>query len=121
MRTIDDGRYGLALAAACLALMASPALAQSDASGPIATAPATPLPSSDAPPAPLRTESAVDEDQAQPPVRDGKVHGVVEAGVGTNGYRHGAVAADAPLPNGGDVAIAVESDQIQGRGRRLAN
>jgi hypothetical protein len=47
---------------------------------------------------------------------------MVEAGVGTNGYRHGAAVIDAPLPEGGDVAIAVQSDQIQaGRARRGEN
>ncbi len=47
---------------------------------------------------------------------------MVEAGVGTNGYRHGAAVIDAPLPQGGEVVIAVQSDQIQtGRGRRGEN
>jgi len=54
-----------------------------------------------------------DGDPAAAPARDGKIHGMVEAGVGTNGYRHGAAVIDGPLPDGGEVAIAVQSEQIQ--------
>ncbi|MDB5458924.1 MAG: hypothetical protein JWO72_665 [Caulobacteraceae bacterium] len=102
-----------------LTLAGAPARAQTSPAEPISTAASgAPPPASTAPPAPLPGDAYPTQDPDAPPPRDGKIHGVVEAGVGTNGYRHGMIAIDAPLPNGGDVAIAVESNQIQGgRGR----
>ncbi len=51
--------------------------------------------------------------------KDGKIHGMVSVGVGTNGYREGALALQGALPNGGTVAIAVDSAQINsGRAHR---
>ena len=47
-------------------------------------------------------------------MRDGKVHGMAEVSVGTNGYRHAAVAMDAPLQGGGEIAIAVDDTQFDG-------
>jgi hypothetical protein len=112
----------MGLSLAVIALATTPALAQSSADAPVSTATGANAPTSAPPPAPLRIDVARDdEDQPQGPVRDGKIHGMVEAGVGTNGYRQGAAAIDAPLPDGGDIAIAVESDQMQGGRTRKAD
>jgi hypothetical protein len=104
---------------AALSLSAVPALADPGATGPIATAgaavPPPALPESE----PERIDAVADSRTESEPVRDNKVHGFVEAGVGTGGYRQAAVGIDAPLPNGGEVAIAVAATQLDGAlGRR---
>lgn len=118
MLVIERGLRPLGLSLAVLALAAAPAWAQESAAGPMSTAAASPLPTPAVQTAPQQIGLEQDEDPAGPPMRDGKIHGMVSAGVGTNGYRQGSVAIDAPLPNGGDVAIAVDSTQFQGRGHR---
>jgi len=110
------GLIGLSLAA--LTLSAGAALAQGVDPGPIATASgAAPPPAAvgGAAPLPLNTGP----DNAAPEGRDGKVHGMAEVGVGTNGYRHAAVVMEAPLQGGGEVAVAVSDTQFDGgAGRR---
>jgi hypothetical protein len=106
---------GLSLAA--LLLAAPAARAQSSDPGPISTASgAAPPPAAvnDAAPLPLNTAP----DNAAPEGRDGKVHGMAEVGVGTNGYRHAAVVMEAPLQGGGEVAVAVSDTQFDGGGGR---
>ncbi len=44
-----------------------------------------------------------------------KAHGFVEAGVGTQGYRHIAGGVCKPLANGGAIAVSVSESQLQGR------
>jgi len=111
------------LALAVAVLGADGACAQSATDGPIATASAAAALPASATPGPLGPKPVgADGDSADAPLRDGKIHGMVEAGVGTNGYRHGAAVIDGPLPDGGEVAIAIQSDQIQaGRARRGEN
>jgi len=46
---------------------------------------------------------------------DLRPHGYVEAGVGTQGYRHIAAGVCKPLANGGAVAVSVSDSQWQGR------
>lgn len=46
---------------------------------------------------------------------DRKVHGVVELGVGTNGYRHAFVQSDMPLGEHGSLSIAVDDTRFNGR------
>jgi hypothetical protein len=118
-----DGQRAAALALAIAIFGAGGACAQSATDGPITTASAAAAPPATATPGPLGPQPIeADDDSADAPLRDGKIHGMVEAGVGTNGYRHGAAVIDAPLPQGGEVVIAVQSDQIQtGRGRRGEN
>ena len=111
-----------AFAFAAVLIAASPALAD----GPITTAPTTgpaaPQPTTPAPPLP---PPGADADKAQPvamgpcgpeKVRpDGRLdtapHGEVEAGVGTNGYRHLAGAVCQPIGQSGAVAISVSQTQ----------
>ena len=113
MLVIDRGLRPIGLSLVVLALGAAPALAQEEPAGPIATASASAPPTPSVQTAPQQIGAVEDEDPAGPPVRDNKIHGMVSAGVGTNGYREGSVFVDAPLPNGGDVAIAVDSAQSQ--------
>jgi hypothetical protein len=100
-----------ALAALSLAalMLSAPAWAQGADPGPISTASgAAPPPAAVDAPKPLPLDAGPDNTA---PVRDNKVHGMAEVGVGTGGYRHAAVAMDAPLQGGGEVAIAVEDTQ----------
>jgi hypothetical protein len=113
MLVIDRGLLPIGLSLVVLALGAAPALAQEASAGPISTAAASAPPTPVAQAAPQQIGVVEDEDPAGPPLRDNKIHGMVSAGVGTNGYREGSVFIDAPLPNGGDVAIAVDSTQSQ--------
>jgi hypothetical protein len=46
---------------------------------------------------------------------DRKVHGVVELGVGSNGYRHAYVRSDMPLGDSGSLSIAVDETRFHGR------
>ena len=120
-----------ALAAVLLSLAASPAWCD----GPVATAPSaavTPvIPSAD-PPGPLGPDSYDDADAAalrggnacdrNPIARgpydaaDNGVHGQVDVGVGTNGYRHVGIYACKPV-DGGSVAVSVSHSE-GGWGRR---
>jgi hypothetical protein len=110
--------FRLPAVVAFAALLAGPALAEPADTAPIATAQAAPAIVAVAPP-PLPVSAFADEAPDRAPVRDNKVHGFVEAGVGTRGYRHAAVGLDAPLPNGGEVAVAVDTTQFDGgRGHR---
>jgi hypothetical protein len=101
----------LLMAAPCAALAAEPA--------PMATRPAVALPATPtAEPGPL-PESWEPRDGLAPDVPDGKVHGMVSAGVGTGGYREAAIALNGQLANGATVAIAIDAAQIRpGRVRR---
>ena len=98
---------------------AAPALAAAD-SAPIANRPIGAAPSPAPTVEPALLPEALDwqgADAAPPP--DGKIHGMVSASVGTNGYRQGSLALSGPLPNGGSIAIAVDAAQIDsGRGHR---
>jgi hypothetical protein len=106
---------GLSLAAL---MLASPAAwAQDSDPGPISTASrAAPPPAAVSDGEPLQVEGGPDDAGVR--VHDGKVHGTVEVGVGTNGYRHAAVSMDAPLKGGGEIAIAVDDTQFDGSTRR---
>jgi hypothetical protein len=109
-------------ATAALLFMAGPALAD----GPVATAggssPATPQPT--APPAPLPTAGAAapeGQPMAMGPCGPERVkpngqletapHGEIEAGVGTNGYRHVAGAVCQPVGQDSAVAVGVSDTQ----------
>ena len=104
-------RIALALAAA---LISGPALAADE---PVATAPATsaPAPTStaeqidafirSAPPVDAKAADDVDGVVAR---EDRKVHGVVEVGVGTGGYRSVYVQTDMPLGENGRLRLAFE-------------
>ncbi len=95
-------------------MAAAPVLAAEPA--PMATRAAIALPNpSGAEPAPL-PESWGPQEFLAPDAPDGKVHGMVSASVGTNGYREGAVALSQQLPNGTTMAIAIDAAQI-GPGR----
>jgi hypothetical protein len=117
---------------AILALSFAAPLAWAD--GPITTAsPTSSAPAPDAsPPASVESADAADQD-AGPDVRlgpcgptkvtsDGKpdrsVHGEVDAGVGTNGYRHVGLSACKPIGDNGAVAISVSQTQFDGGRRR---
>ena len=104
-------RIALALAAA---LIASPALAADE---PVATASRTPAP------APMSTAEQIDAFiRSAPPVDtkaagevdgvvardDRKVHGMVEVGVGTGGYRSVYAQTDMPLGENGRLSLAFE-------------
>ncbi len=101
-----------------LALLAGPALAQPPQDAPIGAAGAA-LP-------PLQTDdrdSALADDSGQGPLRDDdrKLHGMVSLGVGTGGYREGAVALNGPLGKDGYFALSVDSMQYQGGRSRQFN
>jgi len=70
--------------------------------------------------APLKVgpDDADSAPESAAPVRDGKVHGMVEAGIGTNGYRHAGVQLVAPLGEEGVIAIAVSQTQVNRPTRR---
>jgi hypothetical protein len=108
----------LAVASMAAALIATPVLAQ-PAAAPIATAQAALPPTPHVSPEPLRIADLLPDDGEAAPMRDNKVHGFVEAGVGTGGYRQVAAGLDAPLPHGGEIAVAVATTQFDGaRGHR---
>ncbi|THD81001.1 MAG: hypothetical protein E7812_06240 [Phenylobacterium sp.] len=44
-----------------------------------------------------------------------RIHGVVEVGAGSSGYRHAFVGADIPLGQTGTLSIAVDQSRFQGR------
>jgi hypothetical protein len=46
---------------------------------------------------------------------DRKVHGVVELGIGSNGYRHAYIQSDMPLGEHGSLSIAVDDTRFNGR------
>ena len=112
--------------AVLLALLVTPGVALADEV--ISTAPAAQSPPAAAPVTPLRF---TDPDTADGPrlqigpcgpekVDDnGKVgtdpHGFVEAGVGTDGYRHIAGGVCKPFAHGGAVSVSVSESQGQGR------
>jgi hypothetical protein len=112
------GLIGLSLVAL---MLSAPAWAQGADPGPISTAAGTaPPPAAVDAAEPLPLDTGPDN---AGPVRDGKVHGMAEVGVGTGGYRHAAVAMDAPLQGGGEIAIAVDDTQYgapSGRRRERA-
>ncbi len=115
-------RRALGLAAALPLLAAAPVLAQAPA-----PAASEALPTAGAMPYPAYMQGPQDPD-ASPGMRydpllgpvpdDGKLHGMVSLGAGTNGYRQAAVAITGPLPNGGSLSIAVADSQGQYRTRR---
>jgi hypothetical protein len=101
-------------------LMAGTAPALAADTDPVATRPAAaqPYPTPAGEPGPL--SEAFDAPMA-PMVspNDGKIHGMVSAGVGTSGYREGAVAVEGPLGDSGFFALAIDGAQIDsGRGGR---
>jgi hypothetical protein len=49
------------------------------------------------------------------PQRDRAIHGVVEVGVGSNGYRHAYGRADMPIGDTGTLSIAVDQTRFNGR------
>lgn len=105
-------RIALALA---VALVAGPALAADE---PVATASQTPAPAAAVSTAQqiddfIRTSPAVDTEAASEvdgvvARDDRKVHGVVEVGVGTGGYRSVYVRTDMPLGETGRLSLAFE-------------
>jgi hypothetical protein len=115
----------MALATAVALFLAGPALAD----GPIATAPAggaaAPQPTMPSPPLPSPGAAAAQSEPiAMGPCGPEKVkpdgsletapHGELEAGVGTNGYRHVAGAVCQPI--GQDAAVAASVSETQGGG-----
>jgi hypothetical protein len=117
---------GTAAALVSLALTAAPTWAQSQQARPqsgevVATAqPGTGAPTSAAPAAPgAVNEDLSDQDETDDrgPVRDRKVHGVVSVGVGTGGYREVSGAVTGPIGDNGQVTVAIDAGQINGRRR----
>lgn len=102
--------------AAAVALMATPALADSASGQVVAASPAgAAAPPSDTSPAasPAKvTPQAADDDDQGPSPDDKKIHGMVGVGVGTGGYREVYGAATGPLPNGGQASVAIDVGQI---------
>ena len=93
-----------------LAVAAAPAFAAEP--GPMATQSAVALPVTPTlEPAPL-SEAPASFETTQPEGPDGKVHGMVFVGVGTGGYREAAMALHGQLANGAEVAIAVDTVQM---------
>jgi hypothetical protein len=70
-------------------------------------------PPSDTPIEPTQTSAAADRDG--PPAPDRRPHGMVEVGVGTNGYRRVAGAVTAPIGADGQIGVAIDDSQF---GRR---
>lgn len=127
--------------AALAVLIATPALAQTPVSEAVTTAPATvdanataasspavatvatktsgePLSTAQQIDAYLRNSPPLDITDDTPtgttgPAGDGKIHGVVEAGIGTGGYRSLYMQSDIPIGDKAMLSIAVS----QGRGR----
>ena len=112
----------MACSTAVALFLAGPALAD----GPIATAPSTgPAAPQSTTPAPPLSSPLADSAQSQPiamgpcgPEKvkpDGRLdtapHGEVDAGVGTNGYRHLAGAVCQPI--GEDAAVTVSASETQ--------
>jgi hypothetical protein len=123
MRATGPGlRPLLALALAALPLAAaSSASAQPAGLDAIATATTggAPLPPA-ANVAPLALDDRPDPaEYGAPPVNDRKIHGMVQVGAGTGGYREGAAAINGPIGQDGYFGIAVDGSQYQGRQRRL--
>ncbi len=116
---MERGLYALA-ALATLAL-AAPAFADPIDGDPISTASPTVFPAQTITRDPLLI--GYDDPYgavAEPVLRDGKLHGMVQVGVGTGGYRQAAVAVSGPLGQNGYFAIAVEDAQYgQGRARKM--
>ena len=119
----------MAFATALALIFAGPALAQ----GPIATAPTggPAAPQSTAPPAPLPAPGMVapeGQPMAMGPCGPEKVkpdgtldtapHGELEAGVGSNGYRHVGGSVCQPIGQDGVVAVSVGETQGDGNYRR---
>lgn len=112
---------------ALLAFALAPGLALADEA--IPTAPAKQSPPAAAPVSPLQEADADAPDGAsrvrmgpcgpQAVSADGKTetkaHGYVEAGIGTNGYRHVAAGVCKPLGDNGAIAVSVSQTQAQGR------
>jgi hypothetical protein len=116
---------GTAAALLSLALTAGPTRAQPQPKPQpgevVATAqPGTGAPTSAAPAAPgAVNEDLSDQDETDDrgPVRDRKVHGVVSVGVGTGGYREVSGAVTGPIGDNGQVTVAIDAGQINGRRR----
>jgi hypothetical protein len=115
------------IVAATLALLFAPGFALADET--IHTAPATQSLPAAAAVTPLDDVGAASGDDGsgvrmgpcgpEKVTDDGKIetkaHGFVEAGVGTQGYRHIAAGVCKPLANGGAIAVSVSQSQLQGR------
>jgi hypothetical protein len=115
MNTGDVMRRLVSLGLALPLLMAAaPGAALAADTAPMATQSAAILPNPPAAaPAPL-PETFAPERLAAPDAPDGRVHGMVSVGVGTNGYREAAVALNGQLANGAQVAIAIDAVQMNG-------
>jgi hypothetical protein len=127
--------YRSACLAAVLALLTPPALADT-ADAPVTTSSSAQLPApqsqSNAPPLTAQGAAADDDDGGQRVVMgacgptgatpDGKPdtapHGEVEAGIGTNGYRHLAGRVCKPIGDGGSLSIGVGTTSLNGGGWR---
>ncbi|MDB5443680.1 MAG: hypothetical protein JWP73_2056 [Phenylobacterium sp.] len=108
----------LALLSALLAASAAHAGQPAAADAPVASSPppsvaeqidafikASPVPALPQDAAPGATSTADDR----------KVHGVVELGVGSNGYRHAYIQSDMALGEHGSLSIAVDDTRFNGR------
>jgi hypothetical protein len=129
-RLLREMRVHRVMVVSLALLWAAPAFAD----GPIATSsPAQAKPpqsAAGAPPLADASDSAVDgprvvmgpcgPTKARPDGSpDHAAHGVVEAGVGTHGYRHVALAACKPIGDNAAVAVSIsQSDYGGGGGRR---
>ncbi len=112
----------LALSVLLISVLASPAWCD----GPVTTQPSAatePAMPQGAEPGPLGGRTTDDQDGPGPAANpcgalDGRVHGQVDVGVGSDGYRHVGGYACKPLANGGWVAVGVSQSQSNGGGRR---
>jgi hypothetical protein len=111
---------GLALALASAAAVAQPAPAASASESPVAASPST-ADQIDAfiktTPVPDVTKDKVEGATSSTDTPDRKIHGVVELGVGTGGYRHAYARADVPVGENGQLSIAVDQTRFNDRGR----
>jgi hypothetical protein len=108
---------------ALVAVAGAPARAQTPSDAPMASAGALPMPAPPRAPAldPLDAPDEEFDGMAGAPPADRKVHGMVEVGAGTGGYREAAAAVDVPVGADGDASIAIQTVQAQpGKTRRRA-
>ncbi|MDB5474786.1 MAG: hypothetical protein JWP49_297 [Phenylobacterium sp.] len=110
--------------ALALALCSGAALAQTAAPAPVADAAVSTAPTvadqidafiKAAPVPDVTTDRAPGVTSLNEPQRDRAIHGVVELGIGTNGYRHAYGRADMPIGDTGTLSIAVDQTRFNGR------
>jgi len=108
-----------------LALSSGAALAQTAPAAPAADSPVAATPSTadqiDAfiktTPVPDVTKDKASGATSTTDAPDRKIHGVVELGIGSGGYRHAYARADMPVGENGQLSIAVDQTRFNDRGR----